>query len=113
MKPLNLATSLLLASLPLASAWHLQRYRNAGYQVLIVDRKGTNGQPCANLPADLNDQVSSMHWDAYSWAWGECTIRLFRNANCQIQIGVSTGDWHIPNFSPANNDQLSSYRVDC
>ncbi|KAK9481512.1 hypothetical protein V1527DRAFT_479428 [Lipomyces starkeyi] len=54
-----------------------------------------------------------MHWDAYSWAWGDCTIRLFRNANCQVQIGVSTGDWNIPNFSPANNDQLSSYRVDC
>ena len=58
MKP----TTLLLA-LPLAitatNAWHLQLYRDESYRNVIVDRRGTLGQPCANKFA--SNVASSMY----------------------------------------------------
>jgi hypothetical protein len=114
---MQLPTSTLLAIAltllpPTAHAWRLQLYRDAGYLNRVEDRSGTLGQPCKNLPAPYDNSVSSMKWDGGNFGI-ECTIKLYDGYNCVTEIGSSKGDWNIPNFSPAHNDKLSSYRIYC
>lgn len=111
---LHSSLTLTLCSLlpSLSSAWRIQLYREPGYQVKIVDHSDVFSIPCQNIATDLNDQVSSLHWESEG-ALGLCTIMLYRNRDCAVNIGRSTQDWHNPRFSDANNDQLSSWRVDC
>ncbi len=108
----SLLFTILLLFPYLGSAWRIQLYREPGYQVLIVDESGAFDAECQNLPADLNDRTSSLHWDSEG-VFGLCTIMLYRNPNCAINIGRSTGDWHNPRFSDANDNAVSSWRVIC
>ena len=113
MKSTVFVPAILTLFLHTASGWRLQLYRDEAYQVPIVDRSGTNGQPCKNLSGDLNDKVSSMKWEARSSVWGNCHLRLYKDAGCKIEIGSATNDWNIPRFSQGNDDKLSSYEIDC
>lgn len=81
-------TALLMAP-AFSSAWRIQLYREPGYQVKLVDHTDYFSLGCQNLPSDLNDKVSSLHWDSEG-ALGKCTIMLYRNAGCSINIGRST-----------------------
>ena len=104
--------TLFLAFPYLGYAWRIQLYRNPGYQVLILDKSGEFTQGCQNIDPALNDATSSLHWDSEG-VFGLCTILLYRNANCAINIGRSTGDWDNPQFSNANDNAVSSWRVLC
>jgi hypothetical protein len=101
-------STILLVTLPLCSAWHLQLYRDQGYIGIIEDRSGTVGQPCKNLAS--KNVASSMHWDAGAL---NCEIVLYNEDNCGGVLGRSRGDWNLPNFSSSANDKVNSYKINC
>jgi len=112
MKPTTILLALPLA-ITTASAWHLQLYRDELYRNVVVDRRGTLGQPCANNFA--SNVISSMHWDA-SGLLRDCEIVLYNANDCTEQAGVlgrSRGNWNLPNFSSGANDKVSSYKINC
>lgn len=111
MKLPTLFTLLPLASL--ASAWHLQLYRNAGYQVKILDADDIFSHDCTNLDPQLRDQTSSMHWET-GGVFEPCTVHLYLRVGCSVPIVVKTQNEDIPNFKTVDvNDQVSSWRVVC
>ncbi|KAI3321013.1 hypothetical protein HD806DRAFT_504255 [Xylariaceae sp. AK1471] len=104
-------STVLLATLPLCSAWHLQLYRDEKYIGVIEDRKGTFGQPCKNLGS--KNVASSMHWDAGAL---NCEIVLYNDDGCKEQGGIlgrSEGDWNLASFSSGANDKANSYKINC
>lgn len=103
-------SAVLMAVMPLASAWRLQLYRDESYRNIIEDRSGTVGQPCKNLAA--GNVASSMHWDSSVL----CEIKLFNWRDCQEAGGIlgrSRGTWNLPNFSSQANDKVESYKITC
>src|SRR5689334_13383144 len=104
-------STLLLATLPLASAWHLRLYKDELYENIIEDRSGTFGQDCKNLGGSANDKASSMKWDA---GLLNKEIVLYKDKNCKEAGGIlgrSKGDWNVPRFSSQANDKVSSYKI--
>ena len=102
---------LLLAILPLASAWHLKLYKDELYENIIEDRSGTFGQDCKNLAGTKNDKASSMKWDA---GLLNKEIVLYKDKDCKEAGGIlgrSKGDWNVPRFSTQANDKVSSYKI--
>ena len=106
--------TLLIAALPaLTSAWRLQLYRNAGYQVKIADESDAFSNSCVNLDAQLRGQTSSMHWEGKG-ALGQCTVHLYQRVSCSIPIVVKTSDISNPNFATKGvDDKVSSWKVVC
>ena len=113
MKPTAIVSGLILAAAPLCSAWRLQLFDKAHYVGTILDRSQTWGVDCTNLEPYANNKATSMHWDGDGFGTIDCTIYLYDLPDCKVQIGKSTGPWHLPNFSPSNNNKVSSYRVSC
>ena len=110
MKFSTIAATLAIAFAPTTSAWSLKLYKGSQYQGEIENRSGTVGQPCKNLPGKVNDQASSMHWDAGAL---NCEIVLFKHTGCNNQLGRSKGSWHVPKFSKDADNQISSYEINC
>jgi hypothetical protein len=103
----------LLAFTSLTSAWHLQLYRNAGYQVKILDVDDIFSHDCTNLDPQLRDQTSSMHWET-GGVFDPCTVHLYLRVGCSVPIVVKTRNTDIVNFANEGvNDQVSSWKVVC
>ncbi|KAF2671868.1 hypothetical protein BT63DRAFT_422381, partial [Microthyrium microscopicum] len=94
-----------ITAIPLASAWHLQLYRDELYKNVIEDRDGSLGQPCKDLTGSKGNKISSMHWKA-NGAIRTCEIVLYNWSGCREAGGIlgrSRGDWNLPNFSSQAN----------
>ncbi|KAF2788384.1 hypothetical protein K505DRAFT_342140 [Melanomma pulvis-pyrius CBS 109.77] len=103
--------TLLLAALPLASAWRLQLYAAKDYVTEIEDRSGTLTQPCKNLAAGKTNVVSSFHWYPGSLAK---EVILFDAKDCKGNIIWDTNtETHIKDLSKysGKNDKVESYNI--
>lgn len=93
---------------PLVSGWHLQIYRDSGYQSVIEDRRGTLTQPCKNLSP--GNAASSLHW--YPSTIGNELV-LFDARDClgNVLLDVNT-ETHMYNFGYQGiDDQAESYAI--
>ena len=109
-------SALFIAALPLASAWRLQLYKNAGYNTEIEDRSGSLSQPCKTLSAANRNQASSMKWNADGVGLIECEIVLYNYQDCKEAGGIlgrSEGNWNVRQFSGQANDKVESYKINC
>lgn len=76
--------TILLTVAPLASAWHLQVYRDELYKFVLEDRSGTLGQPCKDLAQ--GNKVSDHDIRSSMWKIPD-TRRSLRCIGMQMDLG--------------------------
>jgi hypothetical protein len=72
--------AILLAVVPLTSAWHLQFYKDEQYRNIIEDRSGTLGQPYKNLAQ--GNKVSYGRDRLSKWKISDISICLMHALGC-------------------------------
>jgi hypothetical protein len=106
-------SAILIAALPLVSAWRIQFYDGYSYEgTELEDRQGTLSQPCKTFSASKKNKASSMKWDADGLGADEKRLRAYDGDGCTgDKLIDSEGNWNVPRFEAANN-RVNSYKID-
>lgn len=111
---MQLTTGLILltATASIASAWIFTGYTDFNYGGDVVINATSGANPCLNVTAIFNDQLSSFKWDRTCNEF--CEFTLFTDYKCAGPVLVTSRDYSLhSDMSEETNDLASSLSVHC